>query len=114
VCALFSNAISLLAYYDLGTPSTTSAIGAAAATGHMTLPNLMGLAMQHSSWQYDALIGIAVLASATGLALTTAVVLHLMRNFTPAVTAESARGSARYRTRDVGLSDALESATNVL
>ena len=29
VCALFSNAISLLAYYDLGTPKTTSAIGAA-------------------------------------------------------------------------------------
>ncbi len=69
--------------------------------------------MQHSAWRYDALIWLGVFASAAGLALTTSVVVHLMRNFAPVQT-DAARPRARYRTRDVGLSDELESATNVL
>ena len=48
-CALFSNSISLLAYYDLSTADTTGALCVACAVGHMTIPNLIGHCIQHTA-----------------------------------------------------------------
>lgn len=118
VCGCFSNAISLMASYDLLTSKTTGAIGAAAAVGHMTLPNFIGLAIQHTAWHYDALIRLNVIANAAGLLLITAVVVHLSRNFTSVSHASGRTFHSQYRTGTHDTlrvsSDELERATNVL
>lgn len=97
VCGLWSNVISLLAQYDLLSARTTSAMSAAAAVGHMTLPNLTGIAIQHTALQYDALIWLVGGASLVGLILTSIVVVHLGRNFTP-VTALAGPSCGRWRS----------------
>ena len=82
-CALYSNVLSLLATYELLTPQTVSAIGMAAALGHMTIPNLVGFTIHAGALGYDALVWIVALANLLGLVLVTVVVIHLWRHFTP-------------------------------
>jgi len=96
VCALYSNLLSLLASYDLITPNTMSSLSMASALGHMSIPNLVGVAIHSGGMGFDALIWIVTVAHAIGLVLITAVVVHLRRNFEP--SADSLLGR-RLRAR---------------
>lgn len=82
-CALFSNSISLLAYYDLSTADTTGALCVACAVGHMTIPNLIGHCIQHTDLGYEALVWISYGANTIGLLLICGVIKHLHDNFSP-------------------------------
>jgi fucose permease len=81
ISALFSNVLSLLACYSLLTTRVTGAMGAAAAIGHMTIPTLAGLCLDRIG--YDSLMPLLCAINAIGFGLTTAVVVHLRRNFQP-------------------------------
>ncbi len=87
VCAIYSNTISLLSSYDLLTPATVSVMGMACATGHMTVPSLVGHVIQRTSWGYDALLYIDELFYTVALVLLALVASHLSRHFRPALTA---------------------------
>mmetsp|Transcript_47975 Transcript_47975/g.154515 ORF Transcript_47975/g.154515 Transcript_47975/m.154515 type:complete len:504 (-) Transcript_47975:213-1724(-) len=79
VSMLFSNILSLLARYGLLTTAMTGALGAFAAIGHMTVPSLAGAAIDRHG--YAALMPLLCALNGVGLALLTAVVLHLRANF---------------------------------
>jgi FHS family Na+ dependent glucose MFS transporter 1 len=106
VCALYSNVLSLLASYELLTSSTVSAIAMAAAMGHMTVPNLVGVAIHSTQLGYDVLIWICATADVVGLALVTAVVLHLHSHFTP--TFDSVQGRLLRHRRQLELEGVAE------
>lgn len=99
VCAIYSNVISLLASYDLLTPSTVSSMSMAAALGHMTLPNAVGFAIHTFGLGFDALIWIVLVANAIGFALIALVVVHLRRNFIPVPDSVSGRQLLLARKR---------------
>ena len=105
-CALYSNVISLLASYELLTPSTVSFMGMAAAVGHMTLPNFVGFLVHGGGLGYDALVWVCAVCDTVGLLVVTAVVLHLRRNFTPAP--DSVQGKQLLRMRQKELADAAD------
>lgn len=100
VSGLFSNAISILAAYGLLTPSSTSLITASSATGHMIMPKLVGLIIEHTS--YDAFMIFMFCANASGFAALCAVVLHLNQNFT---SVKSRVAVKEQRRADVELSE---------
>merc|ERR1712146_34483 len=93
--------MGLLASYDLLSPSTVSTMGMSSALGHMTIPNLVGFAIHNSGFGYDALIWIALMANAVGLALLSAVVFHLQQNFRP--NADSVLGRRRWHRQQQAL-----------
>ena len=99
VCALYSNAISMLASYDLLTPDTVSSIGIAAAIGHMTVPNLVGHAIQTWGFGYGALTAIVLVAMTCGCVLVVAVVVHLRLHFEPVASSVHGRKLAAARRR---------------
>ena len=83
VCALYSNLLSMLASYDLLTPGTVSAMGIAAALGHVTVPNVVGYVIHTGGYGYAALIWIVSAAYLVALSMIAAVTLHLKSNFIP-------------------------------
>ena len=85
----------MLATYDLHTPSTVSAMGMAAAMGHMSLPNLAGIVIHSTDAGYDGLVYLCGVGHVVGFALLLAVVLHLRNNFEP--NTDSVQGRARLR-----------------
>ena len=95
VCPFYSNVLSMLASYDLHTPSTVSAVGMSAALGHMSLPNLAGVVIHSTEAGYDGLVYICGVGNVLGFALLTVVVLHLQQNFEPNM--DSVQGRARLR-----------------
>ena len=105
-CALYSNVISLLASYELLTPSTVSAMGMAAALGHMSVPNLVGVTIHATGLGYDALIWVCVVCDTLGLLLVSVVAFHLRRNFTPAP--DSVHGRYLLRQRQAELAAAAD------
>ena len=114
VCALYSNAISLMSYYDLLTPRVTACICASSATGHMTIPNLFGLVIHHSSMRYEALVRLNVLFTSSGFFLLVAVVSHLSRNFTPAFSIGGTPALRPLSPREHGARRELERLTEEL
>jgi len=102
VSGLFSNAISILAAYGLLTPSSTSLITASSATGHMIMPKLVGLIIEHTS--YDAFMVFMFCANAAGLAVLCGVVVHLNQNFTPVKSRVEVK---EQRRADVELSESV-------
>lgn len=99
VCALYSNTLSLLASYDLLTPSTVSAMGMAAALGHMTVPNLVGYAIHTGGLGYAALIWIVGAAYTIGLVVISGVTIHLRHHFVPVPSSVSGRRLAAAARR---------------
>ena len=105
-CALYSNIISLLASYALLTPSTVSAMGMAAALGHMVIPNFVGLAIHTGGLGYGALIWICLVNNAVSFGCVCSVVFHLRHNFTP--TPDSVQGMQLLKVRQAELEAAAE------
>jgi hypothetical protein len=118
VCALYSNVLSLLAAYELLTPRSVSLIGMAAALGHMTIPNLVSLAIHTGGCGHDALLLVCLAADTLGFVTLVAVVLHLQRSFVPAADSllgqrlreAAAREPSARAHHALGRMDSLESA----
>ena len=101
VCALYSNVLSLLASYELLTPHAVSLIGMAAALGHMSIPNLVSVAVHTGGMGFDALLYICVICDSIGLCAIIVVNLHLQRSFVP--SPDSLIGKQRDRLNDLRL-----------
>lgn len=84
VCAIYTNTLSLLASFGLLTTRTTAAMGMAASTGHMLVPNLVGLVIHYGDIGYDAMPWLVCAFNVLALAIIVAVARHLDENFTPA------------------------------
>jgi FHS family Na+ dependent glucose MFS transporter 1 len=95
VCAIYSNVVSLLSAYDLLTPGSVSMLQVACGVGHMTVPFGVSVVMRHTSLGYDALFHVLVVTNSICLATLAAVVVHLRRNFTPAMGSIRAAQLAR-------------------
>ena len=95
VCAIYSNVVSLLSAYDLLTPGSVSMLQVACGVGHMTVPFGVSVVMRHTSLGYDALFHVLVVTNSVCLAALMAVVLHLRRNFVPAMGSIRAAQLAR-------------------
>ena len=95
VCAIYSNVVSLLSAYDLLTPVSVSMLQGACGVGHMAVPFGVSVVMRHTSLGYDALFHVLVVTNSVCLAALVAVVLHLRRNFVPAMGSIRAAQLAR-------------------
>ena len=67
----------------------------ACGVGHMTVPFGVSVVMRHTSLGYDALFHVLVVTNSVCLAALVAVVLHLRRNFVPAMGSIRAAQLAR-------------------